>query len=117
MTKNMTPQVKTKKYSFQAKVWKHPSKSAWFFVTLPKELSKTIRLDHGFSEEGWGRLKTTSQIGPTKWNTSMWFDTKHGSYLLPIKSEIRKKEKLGTDSLVKVQLQIEANNFIMTNLR
>lgn len=96
--------MKPKTYSFQAKVWKYKGKAGWYFASLPMPLSKKIRLNHGLSEEGWGRLKSSAQVGKTKWNTSIWFDSKAKTYLLPIKSEIRKKEKIEIDTAVKVRL-------------
>ena len=47
-----------------------------------------------WQEEGWGRMKTTAKINGLKWKTSIWFDTKENNYLLPVKSEIRKKLNL-----------------------
>ncbi|MCM2281417.1 MAG: DUF1905 domain-containing protein [Bdellovibrionaceae bacterium] len=94
-------------YSFRAKVWRFQGSAGWFFVTLPKTLSKTIRQNHGISEEGWGRLKTTAQIGETQWNTAIWYDTKAEGYLLPIKAAVRKREKIETNSRVSVRLEFE----------
>lgn len=79
-------------YSFSAKVWKYQPPVGWFFVSVPKEMSKEIRENAGWQEEGWGRLKATACIGKTEWKTAIWFDTKKGTYLLPLKAEIRKKE-------------------------
>ena len=45
-------------------------------------------------EEGWGRLKAVAKIVNTQWETAIWFDTKQNTYLLPLKAEIREKEKL-----------------------
>ncbi|MDR1181599.1 MAG: DUF1905 domain-containing protein [Bacteroidales bacterium] len=36
----------------------------------------------------------------------MWFDTKRKTYLLPIKTAIRKKENIGVDREVKVCIWI-----------
>ena len=95
------------KFSFRSKVWKYQGKAGWYFVTLPKRLSKKIRTSHRLSEEGWGRLKTLTQLGKSKWRTAIWYDTKADSYLLPLKSEIRKREKIKIDTLVAVHLQFE----------
>ena len=92
------------KFVFKAKVWKYRGPAGWYFVTLPKTLSKKIRSKHGLSEEGWGRLKTSATIGKSQWKTAIWFDTKAQSYLLPLKSLIRKKEKIEVNTQVKVQL-------------
>ena len=81
-------------YEYSTKMWKHDSPGAWHFVSLPKHVSKEIRGNFKWQEEGWGRLKAQAQIGELKWETAIWFDTKMDTYLLPIKSEIRKKSKL-----------------------
>lgn len=66
----------------------------WNFLFMPNDLAKEIRLNHKHQEEGWGRMKVTAKIGNTEWKTSVWFDTKNGTYLLPIKADIRKNEKI-----------------------
>ena len=53
-------------------------------------------------EEGWGRLKAIAKLGNSQWETAIWFDTKHKTYLLPLKAEIRKKEKIVTNKDVKI---------------
>lgn len=94
-------------FSFRSKVWKYKGKAGWYFVTLPKQLSKKIRKAHGSSEEGWGRLKTSAHIGKTSWKTAIWYDSKAKSYLLPLKSEIRKKEVVVAGTLLNIKLQLE----------
>ena len=91
------------KYEFTAKVWNYSSTvgtGGWHIACLPKEMSKEIRENLGFLEEGWGRLKMTAKTGNTQWETAIWFDTKLDTYLLPLKAEIRKKEKITTDNHV-----------------
>ena len=89
-------------YKFTARVWY----SEWYFVSLPQQLSAEIRGNPQHLEEGWGRLKITAKIGGTEWRTAIWFDTKRQTYLLPIKGEIRKKEKIGAEQEVTVTLWI-----------
>jgi hypothetical protein len=81
------------KYEFHGKMWLH-SIGGWYFMTLPHDFSQEIRLNLKNEETGWGRLKAKVQIQNSIWSTSIWFDTKLNSYLLPIKAEIRKKENL-----------------------
>ena len=88
------------KFEFTAKIWLHGGQGGWHFVSLPLELSKEIRDNLKSEEEGWGRLKVTIQIGNSEWKTSIWFDTKLSTYLLPLKSDIRKKEKLEADKYI-----------------
>ena len=98
------------KYEFTAKVWNYSSTvgtGGWHIACLPKEMSKEIRENLGFLEEGWGRLKMTAKIGNTQWETAIWFDTKLDTYLLPLKAEIRKKEKITTDKEIEIMIWIK----------
>lgn len=102
----MNSKSKQKKYRFKGEVWKYKGHAGWHFVTLPKKLSVTIRKNHGFSEEGWGRLKAKAFTGDSEWQTAIWFDTKAESYLLPVKASVRKANgiKSGVEILVILQL-------------
>jgi hypothetical protein len=93
-------------YPFSSKLWKTAEAGGWYFVTLPSELSKEIRESFKTEEEGWGRLKASAKVGNTEWKTAVWFDTKKNSYLLPLKSDIRKKAKLTEGEDVHVVLSI-----------
>lgn len=94
-------------YRFKSELWKFNGKSAWHFINLPKNLSNKIRQKHEILEEGWGRLKVNTTIEDTSWKTSIWYDTKAGCYLLPIKGVIRKKKKLTVGSIVLVRISIQ----------
>ena len=106
----MTIKSKLKKYSFRGKIWKYKGPSGWHFITLPKALSTRIRKSHGFSEEGWGRLKATALVKDCKWQTSIWFDSKAISYLLPIKASVRKAAKIGKDVSIEVTLYLQVED-------
>jgi hypothetical protein len=82
------------KYEFTATVWKHTDSGGWYFLSLPIAMAKEIRENLKWQEEGWGRLKAVAKIGNTEWESAIWFDTKQQTYLLPLKSEIRKKENV-----------------------
>jgi hypothetical protein len=90
------------KYEFSAKPWQHSAPNGWYFVSLPTEMSNEIRENLKWMEEGWGRLKATAKIGNSQWETAIWFDTKHKTYMLPIKAAIRKKEKILTNKDVEI---------------
>ncbi|MFM9007613.1 MAG: DUF1905 domain-containing protein [Bacteroidota bacterium] len=51
-------------------------------------------------------MKAEAKIGKSQWQTAIWFDTKHQTYLLPIKAEIRKRESIEKDDSVRVQVYI-----------
>ncbi len=78
-------------YKFRSKMYQHQEPTGWFFVSLPKEISKEIRTHFKNLEEGWGRMKVVAIVNEIKWKTSIWYATKEEMYLLPIKADIRKK--------------------------
>ena len=94
------------KFTFTAQVWQYAGPAGWFFVTLPETLSKEIRDHLRSEEEGWGRLKAIAQIGSHQWQTAIWFDTKANSYLLPVKAEVRKKERVEINQNVEVMIWV-----------
>lgn len=96
-------------YGFSAKAYQYSSSlemSGWTFVSLPKELSTEIRDHFKWLEEGWGRMKVIAKIGNTEWRTAIWFDTKQDTYLLPLKTEVRKKEHIVLDADVEVTIWV-----------
>jgi hypothetical protein len=95
------------KYEFTAKPWLYsPTPMSWRFISLPQEMANEIRNNLKWQEEGWGRMKATAKIGNSEWKTSIWFDTKHKTYILPLKAEIRKKEKLEIGKEVAITIWI-----------
>lgn len=94
------------KYEFKTEMWRHSSPGGWYFVSLPKMMSKEIRENHKWQEEGWGRMKALAQIAALKWETAIWFDTKKDTYILPIKAEIRKKSNLEINNKIEMSISI-----------
>lgn len=82
------------RYEFSAPIWQYSGPGAWCFVSLPHAMSKEIRGNLQWMEEGWGRLKVSVLVGKSQWQSAIWFDTKRDTYILPLKAEIRKREKL-----------------------
>ncbi len=79
--------------AFKAKIWLYEGKAAWHFVTLPKKLSAKLKAAFGQVRRGWGSLPVYAMLGKSRWRTSIFPDGKRGAYLLPLKAEVRKKEK------------------------
>jgi hypothetical protein len=92
-------------FEFTAKIWEYAGKDAWHFVTLPLEAAAEIKFFHA-TAKGFMPIKVTAQIGETTWKTAIFPDSKSGSYLLAIKADVRKKEKLYAGDDVTVSLRI-----------
>ena len=99
---------KSERHKFQTKMWVYQGSGAWYFVTLPRELSDRIRAMTAGSRSAWGSVRVEAAIGRTKWNTSLFPDKKAGAYLLPVKAEVRRKEAIGEGSTVTVVLELRA---------
>ncbi|MEM9847377.1 MAG: DUF1905 domain-containing protein [Bacteroidota bacterium] len=93
-------------YDFSGKLWRYAGKGGWYFVSLPSEISKEIRANMKWQEEGWGRMKATATVGGVECETAIWFDKQRAVYLLPIKADVRKKAKLELDQIVFVSISI-----------
>jgi hypothetical protein len=59
-----------------------------------------------WQEEGWGRMKAKAKIREILWDTAIWYDTKLGTYILPIKAVIRKKEKIEIGNILDVEITL-----------
>lgn len=93
-------------YTFKAKVWVFDGPGGWHFVTINKKISEEIYVMHKVIAKNWGSIPVQCQIGKTIWNTSIFRDTKSNAYLLPLRADIRKKEKIIAGKTVQVQLLI-----------
>jgi len=91
-------------YDFSAKIWQYDGPNGWYFVSLPHDISKEIRENLKWQEEGWGRLKALAKIANHEWKTAIWFDTKQNTYLLPLKADVRMKFKLEKEQVINVSV-------------
>lgn len=92
-------------YTFEAELWLYPGLAAWHFITLPKEESTQIKAISG-SRRGWGAVKVNVTIGASTWKTSIFPDKKRDAYLLPVKSEVRLKEKIAVGDKIMVSIYL-----------
>lgn len=94
-------------HKFKSKVWIYPGAAAWHFVSLPQTLSKRIKATFAGLERGFGSLPIQATIGITSWRTSIFPDSKTGSYLLPLKAAVRKKESIKAGQTITISIKIE----------
>ncbi len=93
---------------FDAEIWKSEGAGGWHFVTLPGELGFQIKAESGWDGPGWGMVKVRATIGETSVDTSIFPDKKSGSYLLPLKADVRKAARLAVGDTIRIRLEIIA---------
>ncbi|PIR55503.1 DUF1905 domain-containing protein [Candidatus Peregrinibacteria bacterium CG10_big_fil_rev_8_21_14_0_10_36_19] len=98
--------MKNPTYKFNSQVWIYPGVAAWHFVNLDKDTSELIKNLYAPFTKGFGSLPVTVTVGKTSWETSIFPDKKSGSYLLPLKANIRKKENIKADDTIKFEVKI-----------
>jgi hypothetical protein len=98
--------MKSTRFKSKSKVWIYPGKAAWHFVNLDKKQSQTIKRLFGGLSGGFGSLPVTVTLGKTKWKTSIFPDSKSGTYLLPLKSKVRKTENVTAGETIKFEIEI-----------
>lgn len=98
-------------FTFIEKCWLWTAdKAAWHFVTVPKNHSEEIKFftdNHFGKRRGWGAVRVTVTIGSSEWQTSIFPSKSLDAYILPIKADVRKKEKIMVDDLIVVTLKIK----------
>lgn len=83
------------KYKVRGKVWLWPGEQgAWHFVHVDKKTSETIKAKHTRVRRGFGSVRVIATIGKTSWKTSIFPDSRSGTYLLPLKAAVRRAEGL-----------------------
>ncbi|MFO0882101.1 MAG: DUF1905 domain-containing protein [Candidatus Saccharimonadales bacterium] len=93
---------------FTAELWQYPGYAAWYFVTLPKDISDEIKIvtDSGV-RRGFGSVKITAQIAASRWETSIFPDKKSESYLLPVKKTVRIAEHIEAGDIIKLEISLQ----------
>lgn len=94
-------------FTFDGEVYRSQGDGGWHFIQLPHDLGEELtRISSGSRMRGrWGSLKVEATVGHTTWHTSIFPDDE-GSYVLPVKAEIRKVEDVGEGDLVEVILEL-----------
>jgi hypothetical protein len=89
---------------FTGPIWHWRGPAPWYFVTVPVEESGEIKAISGLVTYGWGVIPVKVRIGQTEWTTSLF--PKDDRYLVPIRANVRKAEKLAEGDVVAIRLKI-----------
>ena len=86
-------------------IWDARRDDSWIFVSLPAEASEEIRNVAGGRRRGFGSVPVRAMIGDTRWTTSIFPDSAHDVYVLPIKREVRRTEGLDAGDIATVTVE------------
>lgn len=90
---------------FEGELWLYPGDAAWHFVTLPVEIADDIR-DRTPVRRGFGSVRVEATVGPVTWKTSLFPESKTGSFVLPMKKDVRARNDLEPGDMASVRLTI-----------
>ena len=94
-------------YKLKSEVWLYPGMAGWHFMSIPKKDGEDIKKRFGKKQRGWGSLPVVVTIGRTSWKTSIFPDKQSGSYLLPLKTDVRKKERISSGDKVNFSIEVK----------
>ncbi|HTU14210.1 MAG TPA: DUF1905 domain-containing protein [Solirubrobacterales bacterium] len=89
---------------FDGEIWLSEGAGGWHFVTIPVDLVDEIRDRSAGNPKPFGMAPVEVTVGESTWKTSLFADTKRDSYLLPLKAEIRRRERLEAGDEVRVRI-------------
>ncbi len=93
---------------FDAELWRWDARRAdsWTFVSLPADASEEIRELTGGARRGFGSLRVRVRLGGSTWVTSIFPGAGNGSYVLPIKRQVRRAEGLDVGDTATVTAEL-----------
>jgi hypothetical protein len=96
----------TAAFEFVAPLWRYPGEGGWYFVSLPPGISADISDITAGIRRGFGSVRVAATVGTTSWRTSIFPDSKTGTYLLPVNKAVRAAERLDSGDSVRARLDI-----------
>lgn len=75
-------------------------------MPLPKKETAAIRKKFGGHSRGFGSLPVTATINKISWQTSIFYDGRSETYLLPLKADVRRKANIEEGDAVTCALEI-----------
>jgi hypothetical protein len=97
-------------FDLASTVWQwrpaEPSAAGWHFITIDGQTAAEIRFAALGRVNAFGSIRVVAQIGDTRWQTSLFPHRETGGFLLPVKADVRRREKITEGSEVTVRLEV-----------
>ncbi|MEM8704991.1 MAG: DUF1905 domain-containing protein [Actinomycetota bacterium] len=92
-------------FTFDAQLYLWKDDGSWVFVTVPLDVSEEIG-DIVPDRAGFGSVKVGVRVGDTNWSTSVFPDAKSGCFVLPVKKDVRRAERIDVGDTVEIDLTV-----------
>ncbi len=92
-------------YEFEAEVWVSGGEGGWHFLTLPREVGDGLKALRG-PARNFGSMPVSAGIGDTVWKTSLFPDRRLGTFLLPVKADVRRRQGLRVGDSVRATIEV-----------
>ena len=90
---------------FRGELWYWRGPAPFHFVTVPDEECGALEAASPLVSYGWGMIPAAVRIGRTDFRTALW--PKDGGYVVPVKTDVRRKEELELGDAVTIRLTID----------
>lgn len=94
-------------YDVTSEVWRSEGPTGRYFVTLPLELAAEIRARFSGSHQAVGSLPVSVELGQSIWSTSLYADSDASSYVIPIRDDVRRRERVRDQQVVTLRFAIK----------
>jgi hypothetical protein len=96
----------TTQFRFTSSVWAHDGVGGWHFLTLPAAVMEELRDEAPPAGPGFGSIRVTVTLGCSTWDTSVFPDKASGSFVLPVRKEVRRANQLFAGDAVDAALRV-----------
>jgi hypothetical protein len=90
--------------TFRGEVWYWRGPAPFHFVTVPPAEAELIADLAPSVTYGWGMIPAGVAVGGTETTTALW--PKDGGYIVPLKTDLRRREAVAIGDEVEVRLWI-----------
>ena len=91
--------------TFSGEIWYWRGPAPWYFITVPDDVCRQLQSLSGLVSYGWGMIPVTVTLGSSTWKTSLF--PKDGRYVLPVKAQVRRSERVDEGHTRTVQLTVQ----------
>lgn len=90
--------------TFSAELFEWRGPAPFYWLSLSPDASDYVHAEAALATYGWGAIPVRVRIGGTQWETSLL--PRDGGYVLPVKNDVRTRERLSDGDTVAVALSV-----------